>query len=104
MIGLDTRATSVFEFRAAPTDHASLNEAVADFRRSLQRALPCGPQMTKQEGRFVTSASLVAPYDYSVSVFGLTSMTDDQFFRLLSVFRETWCKASELRNDLGVAQ
>jgi hypothetical protein len=87
-----------FQYKATPADHQDLEHAVADFKRALNASFPRVIDDKKQQGRFITGASLVQPYDYSLDVYEMTQLTDGQFYKIVDGFRRTWQSANSARD------
>jgi len=85
---------STFQFKAKPTDHRDKQHAVADFKRALNTVFPRVPEDRRQVGGYLCGASLIDGCEYSLDVFGLTALTDGQFYKIVNGFAGIWESAN----------
>lgn len=85
---------STFQFKAKPTDHRDKQHAVTDFTQALNAVFPRVLDEKKQVGRYLCGASLIDGNEYSLDIFGLTALTDGQFYKIVAGFESIWESAN----------
>ena len=85
---------STFQFKAKPTDHRDKQHAVTDFKRALNAVFPRVPEERRQVGRYLCGASMIDGCEYSLDIFGVTALTDGQFYKIVNGFESIWESAN----------
>lgn len=85
---------SIFQFKAKPTDHRDKQHAVADFKRALNAVFPRVPEEQRRAGRYLCGASMIDGCEYSLDIFGGTTLTDGQFYKIVAGFESIWESAN----------